>query len=1330
MLPWDLDAEFGGTSQSIFWDEQAVPQPDTLRGPDWVKDSFLKAFRVEYRQKMFVLNNTILAPANLSAIGAGGLSSFASARQKSVNSQVALGPWYAPKRPVNTAPANGSAAFPGASLATEPYAHTNPQPIPHASTTWIIRAASGTYAAPLFRETSTNDLTSLSIPFERLEFGETYFWKCFFTDLNGHPSPESAETSFLFGRSVTAPPSALLINEVLADNHGSVTNGGQFPDYVEIVNTTDASQDLTAFSLTDNVLAPNKYFFPAGTMIAPHGFLTIWCDDATNSPGLHSGFAINKDGQTVGLFAVSANGYMLGDSITFGLQLPDLSLGRVGEKWILTVPTPDLTNIAAEAGAVNSLKINEWMASPIEGPDWFEIFNPEQLPVALGGLYLSDSSGVVTNTQIADLTFIGAGGFRKFIADKDTGPRHVNFKLDTSSDSIVLAGTDLTVIDKVTFGAQQNGISQGRLLDGSTNIVSFPETASPEASNYLPLTNVVIDEVLSHSDPPLEDGIELLNVGTGPINISGWWLSDSFQEGKKFRIPANSPTLAPGGFAFFTESQFNDPASPTGFALNSAHGDQVYLSAANADGELTGERTSVSFGPAASGVSFGRVPTSMGADFWAQSARTFGAANAGPLVGPIVISEIQYHPPAIPGRDDDAFEYLRLENITDQDVTLFDAAFSANTWRLQNAIEFSFSTNSVLRAHSSLIVVGFDPSLETELLNDFRGFYGFGEDMPILGPYSGKLGNAGDDIELAEPDEPIAEGNSFFVPWVLVDRVNYSAQAPWPPDVAGTGRSLRRVNLSGYGNEPTNWHSAAATVVNARPEISITAPVDGATLGINEQVTFSADASDSDGIVRRVEFFLDDKKVGAVTNVPFSLALGSLPQGTHKFVARAIDNQLGIGESEPVFVTVMNRAPTVALISPINGASFNLPTNIVLEASASDPDGSVKSVGFYASGVLLGSVSSPPYRLEWQIPASGTYVLIATARDDSDASSDSPPVTIHAARELPIAYSVNAGVVGNQGYGNGLGMDFNVVNSISVTRLGVFDSGSDGISGGTTLTAQIYKRSGNSGTLRASFAFNSASPGVLLEGSRFKALNPPMVLDPGSYSIVGYGFDDANPNGNTNGDSPADWSTDDGGGLITFVGASRYGSAGPGVFPATPDLGPFNRYAAATFEYSRALSSPANLTATSANGAVVLTWSASAGASSYNLKRSSTSGGPYSSITQTAGVTYTDRAIINGATYYYVVSAVNAGGESANSAEAMAILESPPNLTASVFPINNDLLLSWPAIAIGYVLQSTTNLVPPMHWEAVAKGPQTNNDRIILVLPKSGGEQYFRLAKP
>ena len=98
---------------------------------------------------------------------------------------------------------------------------------------------------------------------------------------------------------------------------------------------------------------------------------------------------------------------------------------------------------------------------------------------------------------------------------------------------------------------------------------------------------------------------------------------------------------------------------------------------------------------------------------------------------------------------------------------------------------------------------------------------------------------------------------------------------------------------------------------------------------------------------------------------------------------------------------------------------------------------------------------------------------------------------------------------------------------------------------------------------------------------------------------------------------------------------------------------------------------PTGLTATPGNNQVALSWNASSGATSYNVKRATVSGGPYTTIASPTTISYTDTTAVNGTTYYYVVSAVDSCGESANSSQvsatpsAPAVPPAPTNLSAS-----------------------------------------------------------------
>jgi hypothetical protein len=93
---------------------------------------------------------------------------------------------------------------------------------------------------------------------------------------------------------------------------------------------------------------------------------------------------------------------------------------------------------------------------------------------------------------------------------------------------------------------------------------------------------------------------------------------------------------------------------------------------------------------------------------------------------------------------------------------------------------------------------------------------------------------------------------------------------------------------------------------------------------------------------------------------------------------------------------------------------------------------------------------------------------------------------------------------------------------------------------------------------------------------------------------------------------------------------------------------------------STAPAAPLNLTASGGNQQISLAWTASTGATSYNVKRAATNGGPYTTVASPAGTSYTDTTVTNGTTYYYVVTAVSTSGESANSNLASATPNATP----------------------------------------------------------------------
>ena len=802
-LGWDYDSVMnasasgnGGYNASIYNGEYGNVSFGTA---NWWKDTFFKCYRTEFNQRLWELNNSFFDSTNLTALGFSRAATFAASRKAVVNTALSsLGTYNKPARPTNSSPLTGGTVLGGASLVTSAYSSPNAKT--HATTKWEIRTAAGDYESPVIRTTSASSLTSFAIPFDSLVYGQTYWWRATHVDSDGHPSIVSAETSFTWG-TASATAGTLVLNEILAVNKGTVENGGSYPDYIEIRNNGTSAYDLTGVTLTDDPATPGKYAFPSGNTVPAGAYLIVWCDDDTSAPGIHSGFGLDSGGQTV----LMLSGATILDSVTFGPQAPDLSIGRFVNgtgSWTANNPTPGLTNDSKTLGTTATLTVNEWMASPAYGEDWFELYNSGTSPVALAGLFLSDTPGTPKITKIPALSYIGAGGFTRFLADGVTdGGNHCDFKLSSGGESLILTATNgVTKVHSVTFGAQAADVSQGALPDGGSTIVSFAVSASSEKPDWLPAP-VVINEVLANPADGAQDSIELYNPTASAVAIGGWWLSDDFRSPKKYQIVAGT-SLAAGGYLVLTATDFGAGTIP--FALGSG-GDEVCLSAVDGSGVLTGYRAQVSFDASAPGASFGRVAATGlengrgGAEFWPQTAVTLGSANSTPVVTPVIVNEIMYHPVDGAGSADvTATEFIELHNPT-------NAAVDLSGWHLKGDSDFSFPSGVSLAPSGYLLLVGFDPADSTALAS-FRATYGLTAATAVYGPYSAKLANNTQAIEIARPVE--IDGVTKYV---NTDRIEYRDTAPWPTAPDGTGTSLQRLSRSTIGNDAANWASAAPT---------------------------------------------------------------------------------------------------------------------------------------------------------------------------------------------------------------------------------------------------------------------------------------------------------------------------------------------------------------------------------------------------------------------------------------------------------------------------------------------------------------------------------------
>ena len=227
-------------------------------------------------------------------------------------------------------------------------------------------------------------------------------------------------------------------------------NPGTFPDYIELYNDGSTPIDLTGMRLTDDPLDPTRFIFPSMSLPGG-GHLLLYADEAFGLPGIHLGFAVNKDGESLTLLA--ADGVTVIDTITYGTQIADYSIGRSGPdaEWTLNSPTPNGTNIRKGTGSTRNLFVNEWLAGSSISfcDDFVELYNADSNPVALDGLYFTDNPSIEkAKHQIAPLSFIGANGFQVYWADGDPtlGASHLSFKLNNDTEWVGLYKDDFMLL--------------------------------------------------------------------------------------------------------------------------------------------------------------------------------------------------------------------------------------------------------------------------------------------------------------------------------------------------------------------------------------------------------------------------------------------------------------------------------------------------------------------------------------------------------------------------------------------------------------------------------------------------------------------------------------------------------------------------------------------------------------------------------------------------------------------------------------------------------------------------------------------------------------------
>jgi len=160
----------------------------------------------------------------------------------------------------------------------------------------------------------------------------------------------------------------LVINEFMASNNSDSNIHdpyGDYDDWIEIYNNSDANIDLGGMYLTDDLGNPTKWQIPTGypseTTVPADGFIVFWADDETTEGHLHTNFKLSGSGEEIGLFDTDGNTPI--DTIAFGEQATNISYGRypdANDNWrFFPTPTPAADNNGAYLGEIDTVEFSK-----------------------------------------------------------------------------------------------------------------------------------------------------------------------------------------------------------------------------------------------------------------------------------------------------------------------------------------------------------------------------------------------------------------------------------------------------------------------------------------------------------------------------------------------------------------------------------------------------------------------------------------------------------------------------------------------------------------------------------------------------------------------------------------------------------------------------------------------------------------------------------------------------------------------------------------------------------------------------------------------------------
>ncbi len=319
---------------------------------------------------------------------------------------------------------------------------------------------------------------------------------------------------------------------------------------------------------------------------------------------------------------------------------------------------------------------------------------------------------------------------------------------------------------------------------------------------------------------------------------------------------------------------------------------------------------------------------------------------------------------------------------------------------------YSFSWNGVAEGTYSITAKatdngGLSTSSQTVVISGVRGsIANLAPTVHLTSPSNGSNFTAPASIMLtadaSDGDGTIAKVEFFNGSTKIGEDLTAPYSFSWNGVAEGTySITAKATDNGGLSTSSYSIYFMVHSPSNFAPVVNLTSPSNGSTFTAPASITLTADASDGDGTISKVEFFNGSTKIGEDLTAPYSFSWNGVAEGTYSITAKATDNG-GLSTSSQtatIVIVPISVHPTVSLVSLTRG-TFTAPSNIILTADASDGDGTISRVEFFVNGVKVGDVLDQPYSFSWNNVLEGTYIITAKATDNASLTSASAPMEI------------------------------------------------------------------------------------------------------------------------------------------------------------------------------------------------------------------------------------------------------------------------------------------------------------------------------------------------